>query len=315
LDLKDPAKGWQVLPDYPGDPRQELCGVVVGSELSTWGGFSYAPRFTYRDGYRLSRNNGRWQWNGLAPLPWPMCSMSCAAIGDSIFVFGGADFRLPENKYRTNSDFSGKLLRIGARLHTLKTVEATKGFTERAACPGTPRFVAAMAAVKGKLYVIGGATGQDNPTGQYCTVIDNWLYDPAADRWSRLRDMPIATGNFPAGAIVYNDRYILLIGGFQYANVMGPDGKTRKSFGKITKHYPEKDYCSDILVFDTKTNTFGDATPLPLNNNMPMAVVRGDELHLIGGETAGSVIDGEPYAHHPDLYLIGKLSKATGRSN
>ncbi|HVT29320.1 MAG TPA: hypothetical protein VHE81_14990, partial [Lacipirellulaceae bacterium] len=135
------------------------------------------------------------------------------------------------------------------------------------------------------------------------------------DRWSRLPDTPIATGNFPAGEIVYDDRYILLIGGFQYANVMGPVGRIRKSFGKITKHYPEKDYCSDILVFDTKTTAFGRATPLPLNNNMPMAVVHGDELHLIGGETGGSVIEGEPYAHHPDLYLIGKLSKAANRSD
>ena len=119
---------------------------------------------------------------------------------------------------------------------------------------------------------------------------------------------------FPAGAIVYDDRYILLIGGFQYANVMDPGGEIRPKFGKINKHYPEKDYCSDVLIFDTKTNKFGRATPLPLNNNMPMAVIRGEELHLIGGETGGSVIEGEPYAHHPDLYLIGKLSKAASPS-
>jgi N-acetylneuraminic acid mutarotase len=244
-----------------------------------------------------------------------MSSMSSAAVDESIYIFGGADFRLPENKYRTNTDYTGKLKRIGARLHVFKPAESIKNFTELAECRGTPRFVAAMAAVKGKLYVIGGATGQDNPTGQYCTVVDNWVYDPAANHWSRLPDTPIATGNFPAGAIVYDDRYILLIGGFQYANVMNPDGTTRKSFGKITKHYPEKDYCSDILVFDTKTNTFGRATSLPLNNNMPMAVVRGDELHLIGGETGGSVIDGEAYAHHPDLYLVGKLSIAAKRGD
>src|SRR6476620_2176307 len=36
LRLRDPEKLWQVLPDYPGDPRQELCGVVVGKALLTW---------------------------------------------------------------------------------------------------------------------------------------------------------------------------------------------------------------------------------------------------------------------------------------
>src|SRR5438093_13764868 len=41
LRLSETATGWQAVPDYPGDPRQELCGVVVGDALFTWGGFSY----------------------------------------------------------------------------------------------------------------------------------------------------------------------------------------------------------------------------------------------------------------------------------
>jgi len=309
LMLDDPKAQWQVLPDYPGEPRQELCGVVVGSALFTWGGFSYAPPFVYRDGYRLTRRNDQWQWDRLPDLPWAMCSMSCCAIRDSIYLFGGADYRLPENKFLTAADHSGKIPRIGARLLTIKATSPKEKFKELAQCPGTPRFVAAMAAVKGKLYVIGGASGQDNPTNVYCTVVDNWQYDPAADKWSRLPDTPIATGNFPAGAIVYDQRYVLLIGGYQYRNVMNSDATTRPAFGLIFRHYPDKDYCSDVLVFDTETNSFGRATSLPLNNNMPMAVMRGDELHLIGGETGGSVIGGEAYAHHPDLYLVGKISK------
>ncbi len=74
--------------------------------------------------------------------------------------------------------------------------------------------------------------------------------------------------------------------------------------------------CDNITFrIASKTNSFGRATPLPLNNNMPMAVIHGDELHLIGGETGGAVIEGEPYAHHPDLYLIGKLSETANRSD
>jgi hypothetical protein len=62
-----------------------------------------------------------------------------------------------------------------------------------------------------------------------------------------------------------------------------------------------------VFVYDTKTDTFGSATPLPLNNNLPMAVVRGEHVHLIGGEIGGAVIDGEHYGHHPELYLIGTV--------
>jgi hypothetical protein len=80
LNLNNPANGWQVLPDYPGDARQELCGAVVGSQLFTWGGFSYAPPFAFRDGYRLSRTDGHWQWDAIASLPWPRCSFSFSSI-------------------------------------------------------------------------------------------------------------------------------------------------------------------------------------------------------------------------------------------
>ena len=40
-----------------------------------------------------------------------------------------------------------------------------------------------------------------------------------------------------------------------------------------------------------------------------MAVVRGDEIYLLGGETGGGEIDGVWYGHHPDLLLIGKIGK------
>ena len=73
------------------------------------------------------------------------------------------------------------------------------------------------------------------------------------------------------------------------------------------KHYPEKPYYSDVFVYDTRTETFGTASPLPLNNNLPMAVLERNRLHLIGGETAGAVIGGEHFGHHPDLYLIGEI--------
>jgi N-acetylneuraminic acid mutarotase len=313
LPLDGSANAWQTLPDYPGAPRQELCAVAIRSNLFSWGGFSYNAPFTFRDGYLLTQTNGMWQWQTLPELPWRISSASISAIGDSIYIFGGADFQLPENKYFTVADFSGKVKRIGARLLVMDTRALDRGFRECAQCPGTPRFVAAMTAVGGKLYLFGGAAGQDNPIGSYCTIVDNWCYDPTADHWQRLPDTPIATGNFPSGAIVYDDRYILLIGGFQYRNVLNPDGTTRSSFGQVTKHYSDKDYCSDVLVYDTKVNAFGRATPLPLNNNLPMAVLRGAVLHLIGGETGGAVVDGEPFAHHPDLYLVGKIRPVAGK--
>ncbi len=159
----------------------------------------------------------------------------------------------------------------------------------------------------GKLYLFGGGTGFDNSTGNYATVVDNWRYDPAADSWRRIADLPIASSVFPSGRIVVFDRYLVLIGGCQYDHVIGPDGLVKPVYGKPFQQYPDRGCFSDVFVYDTKLGEFGAAAPLPLNNCRPMAVVADNHIHLIGGETFGSVIEGEPFGHHPDLYLVGTI--------
>jgi hypothetical protein len=42
---------------------------------------------------------------------------------------------------------------------------------------------------------------------------------------------------------------------------------------------------------------------------MPMAVLEGSTLYLIGGETGGSIIEGEHFGHHPDLFLVGSIER------
>jgi N-acetylneuraminic acid mutarotase len=309
LDLKNPKAGWQSLPDFPGAARQELFGIVVNQQLYVWGGFSYSRPFCYQDGYRLSFKNDKWMWDRMPDLPWPLATAGICAVGPQIYVMGGLDYdaELNDGTMFTNADRTGKIKRLGARLLTFDTKNIQAGWKELKSCPGTPRWAQAVATVNGKIYVIGGGNGNDNSTSSACTVVDNWRYNPQTDQWMRLTDSPIASGNFPSVQIVYKDRYILLIGGYQYKKIMNPDGTTREPYGKPFAHYPEKDYYSDVFVYDTRTETFGTASPLPLNNNLPMAVLEGNRLHLIGGETAGSVIEGEHFGHHPDLYLIGEI--------
>ena len=305
LDLEKPERGWLVLPDFPGAARQENFAIVVNDELYTWGGFSYSEPYCYKDGYRLSHKAGRWIWDKLPDLPWPACSSGICAIGSNVYIVGGADY--DKQRFYTNGDRAGNTNRLGARLLVIDTENLSAGWRELAPCPGTPRWVHATAAVDGMIYVVGGATGDDNVAGTYCTVVDNWRYDPGTDEWHRLRDLPVASGNFPAGQIVYNDRYILLVGGYQYGCVLNPDGTTRKPYGKPFAYYRGKSYYSDVFVYDTTADLFGTATPLPLNNNLPMTVVLRNQIHLIGGETGGAVFGTEHFGHHPDLYLVGVI--------
>jgi N-acetylneuraminic acid mutarotase len=305
LNLQSPEKGWLRLPDLPGTARQELVAITVDQQLYCWGGFSYSAPFCYKDGYRLSRHQEKWQWGKLPDLPWLICSSGIAALGSKIYVVGGADY--DSNHFYTNADRAGKVKRLGSRLLVLDTKDLGAGWKELSACPGTPRWIPAAAAVAGKLYLLGGATGDDNPTGKYATVVDNWQYDPTADSWRRLEDLPVASGNFPSGRIVAFDRFIVLVGGYQYPTVIGANGSPKPAYGKALKHYPNREYYSDVFVYDAKQGRFGTATPLPLNNNLPMTVVAGDRIHLVGGEAGGCVVEGETFGHHPELYLVGTI--------
>ena len=97
-------------------------------------------------------------------------------------------------------------------------------------------------------------------------------------------------------------------GGYQYGAVLNPDGTTRPPYGKPSTHNPKSGLCNDVFVYDTQTDNFGSADKLPIDNNLPMTVVRGDQIYLIGGETGGGVVAGEYYGHHPDLLLIGRIT-------
>jgi hypothetical protein len=308
LELDRPAAGWVDLPDLPGAPRQGLDAAVAEGSILLWGGFSYDAPFTYREAHRLSRADGGWTWTALPDLPWPILGGGSCVVGSKVYLLGGADY--DTTQFYTETDRTKTVARMGARLLELGAADAAPVWRERAPCPGTPRYVHAVAAAGGMIYCLGGATGSDNAAGTTCTVVDNWRYDPAADRWQPLADLPVASGNFPSGAIVYRDRYLLLVGGYQYGTVLNPDGTTRPAYGMPTRHDPANAMCSDVFVYDTHAGAFGSADPLPLNNNLPMTVVAGDRIHLLGGEIGGATIEGETFGHHPDLYLVGTIRPA-----
>ena len=316
LDLDNREAGWTTVAHYPVAPLQELFSVVIDNEIYYWGGFSYSAPYAYNEGYKLSYNptTDEWIWTELPSLPWKVCSSGIAVIGTKIYVHGGADYDL--NAFFTFTDRYGGNENLGSHLLVLDINDMASGWQQLPDCPGTPRWVHTMSAVNDKLYVIGGATGSP-----YCTTVDNWVFDPATTTWSRLPDLPISSGNFPNGNnIIFQNRYIILVGGYQYSCAynnrveIAPYGQGSHS------EQPNTSYFADVFVYDTATDRFGRAEDLPLNNNLPMTVVQGNEIFLMGGETGGAWLtdypegaayapDGEYYAHRPDLFMIGTIEE------
>ncbi|MCA9415148.1 MAG: hypothetical protein KC917_02720 [Candidatus Omnitrophica bacterium] len=304
---------WEPIPDFPGDARQGLSAARVGDALFFWGGFSYTEPYCYRNGWRLSLRHDGWKWDPLPDYPWPIASAAMVTIGTKIYSVGGADYNA--EAFFTDTDRSGTLNHLGARFLVLDTDHLEAGWKELARCPGTPRWVHAAAAVDGDIYVIGGATGntvRDGTNYGYCTVVDNWKYDPKTSTWTRIRDLPISSGNFPRSTnLVFDDRYLILPGGYQYGSVLTPEDDITQPYGTTSHALPEhkSGLCNDVFVYDTQRDLFGTADKLPMDNNVPMTVVQGDEIYLLGGETGGGVVEGEYYGHHPDLFLKGMVRK------
>ncbi len=313
LDLDQPGSKWNALPEFPGAARQGLFSARVGDELYFWGGFSYDEPYSYDDGWKLSRDQrGQWSWTALPALPWLLNSAAACSIGTKIYVVGGADYD-GVTGFFTEADRHGKHRRLGARLLIFDTKHPETGWIEGPECPGTARFVHAVQAVGGRIFVLGGATGdvvRDGTHYGYCTVVDSWMFDPESARWIRLRDLPVSSGNFPKSTnLVFKDRWIILPGGHQYAWVMRPDGSLREKYGEASQKRTESGLHNDVFIYDTTTDLFGEADKLPIDNNLPMSVVDGDQIYLLGGETGGGTIDGTYYGHHPDLFLIGNISE------
>ena len=212
--------------------RAATEAAVVEDQIYCWGGVSYEKPYAYKDGYRLSPAQGRMGMGSPADLPvanrqlYPGVPASSARKS----TCWAADY--DHEKFYTNTDHTGQVERCASGFQLIDTKNLDGGMKELPSCPGTPRFVHAVAAVGGKIYVIGGAAGADNPSNSYCTVVDNWRYDPQTEQWERLADPPVASGNFPAGPIVYQNRYILLIGGVDIPKSPIPTARCAKFMGK-----------------------------------------------------------------------------------
>lgn len=314
LNLDREEMGWFDLPPLPGAARQAMQGTRVGDALYVWGGFSYSEPYTYTDGWKLSRSGGLWAWESLPPLPSPSAWGSTCTLGSRIYTLGGADY--DAERFFTLEDRTGKVERLGARLIMLDTNDVASGWNECAPCPGTPRALSATAVVGGKFYFIGGFAVA--PSGAYCNVVDSWRYDPATDDWERLRDLPISGSGSSPGLLVYRDRYILLPCGYQYGEVMRPDGALVPLYGEpSTVHrtwenhpkFKDTHYYNHCFVYDTQTDLYGMATSLPFDDVASITVIQGDVMYLFPGETAGFVWDGEYFGHHPEFVLKGSIKE------
>lgn len=300
-DPQQPAAGWQRITDIPGPPRQAAAAAVVGNALYAIGGFSYTKPWSYRSVYRLTYSAGKWQWEDIhADLPWPLCEMGITVLGTRIYLVGGSDFWQPDKDHQDFYITGRDGQPVGNATLMLDTADLRRGWQRLADLPGIARFDNAVAAVGGRIYALTGVYRDPDPASKvtYSNVVDCWVFDPRANRWSPL---PPWHDICNQRAVAYRDRYVIVTGSFRYKYTTLAGGARRDVYSAADNAKQFKDHFGRTAeAFDTRTNRVLTLDPMLDTTSDPMAAIDGDTLYTLGGE-------GGQRLWHPATFQIGRL--------
>lgn len=236
---------WETLPPSPA-ARQEVAYVQLGGKFYLAGGGAR------NGGYGMTARHEVYDpatqtWAQLTPLPTALDHIQGVAWGGRIYYIGG---------------LSGW---PGPHADTVYIYDPeTDSFTE-----GTPlprgRGAGGVAVYDGLIYYAGGLH-----TDASGTTVVPWLdvYDPEADTWTSLPDMPHARDHFHAAVL---DGTFYAVGGRQEtANATIPE----------------------VDAFDLETRSWTTLdTELPTERGGFGTAVVGGEILVIGGEGGGNTYD------------------------
>lgn len=233
--------GWTTLADS-GAKRQEVSYVNVGGKLYlAAGGTAHQVYDPVTD-----------SWSELAPLPEALDHIQGVALGGKIYYIGGlVSWKGPH---------SDEVYIYDPKTDTFK--QGSPMPADRA------RGAGGVAVYKGKIYYAGGLHN-----GEARTWFD--VYDPVADTWTKLDNMPRKKDHFHAAVV---DGKLWAIG--------GRDADVHKTlFANDAYSFAQEKW----LVDATGAPIFA---PIPTKRGGYAAAVVGKEIYIIGGEggTSGAEV-------------------------
>jgi N-acetylneuraminic acid mutarotase len=207
----------------------------------------------------------------LAPLPVPVTDNAVVSVRVDgqylVYSFGGLGAKKSWDSV-TNAAYA-----LNLRYNKWTTVRAI---------PGTGRVAAAAVAVTDEIFLLGGFV--PDQSGLQAVVSDVSVYDPIGLRWYRGPDLPTAVRD--AGAGVYRDRYIYVVGGFS-----------------------KKGPVNVVQLYDTVGKQWSQATPYPGAAVFGLAAtVVGDNIVYMDGARASGAPTGARYVASDECW-IGKIDR------
>lgn len=182
---------WQQLADVPTPERQEVSYVALGGKLYLAGG-----NHVNHERYDPTSDT----WTDVAPLPEPFDGVDHVhgvAVGGKIVYIGGVEKWDPPS------------VKGAVAIYTPGAGSDPGSFEPGQPMP-RPRGGGGVAAWNGKVIYAGGLSHTDTDTDTDGAV--DWVdvYDPEADAWSQLEDMPRPRDHFQAAVV---DGKLYAVGG------------------------------------------------------------------------------------------------------
>jgi len=260
----DPATDWWSRGANGPVGQCYVQGTVCGDAFYAIGGRKGQVR---KECYRLKVKDGAYSWSQIASLNDARGWAPSVAVGDGLYVFGGA------------KGGHGPTMSSVERLDTAKPGAAWETITE---IPGDSRGWLGAATVGGKVYLIGGYHFFDEklPDGtdrkRFAEVLE---FDPATKQWATRTPLPYRLSGLDC--VAYGGRYIIVVGGA--ADVDDFTEEMREAYEKTDRY--EAYYCPFVMVYDVREDSWRRLpTPLPVPAN-DIRVVRIDKtLYVLGGE-------------------------------
>jgi N-acetylneuraminic acid mutarotase len=246
----DSTSRWETRAPVP-EGRTEASVATEGSSIYLIGGFGPGP------GRRVIAPRTMWaydprsdRWRATGEIPEGVNHAGFAATGGKLYIIGG---------YRD---------RTSAPTGAVRIYHPSDGAWRDGAPMPTPRGALAVAVVDGKIHAIGGTAPRDGDRAAHehgapqrdNSVGTHEVYDPAADRWTRLAPMPTPRNHLGAAAI---------------------GGKIHAVGGRV----PGDMELTTHEIYDPATGTWSAGPDLPTGRSGIAVVAHDGRLYVFGGET------------------------------
>ncbi|MBD0323803.1 MAG: hypothetical protein ICV72_10515, partial [Aldersonia sp.] len=283
-------------------PNSEAQGTTVDGKIYFFGGFSPCCVPTGRSYVFDPVANS---WTALTAMPTPATHAGVAADGRNIYIAGGYianstntgqifgtkqvwRYNIDSNAWTRMPDLpversAGSMVVLGRELHYIGgtnlsrtmdvgdhyvfNIDSGTAWTTRAPLPN-PRHHAGAVVLNGKIYFVGGQHGHDAAS---VTENDVHAYDPAANAWTQMADLPKARSHMANSTVVHGGRIVVMGGEVAHSTHM-----------------------ADVTAYSPSKNAWTALTPLPQTRNSGVGGVVSGVLYMLTGSNTTTTYKGTP---------------------